>query len=105
MTTLAFLVIFVTAGHISGSNLFVAWLHVVAVSSALHNLLPPWDWDAAFLSDFPKAQTILVRVLHNRWYKLSVKLVGVIALNGRSIAWPSIAMPQQVAKIQNGGTP
>ena len=51
---------------------------VVAGSSVVHTILPPWE---AF-NDFPVAQ---------KYYKLLVYIVGYIALNGRSTVYPSLS--------------
>jgi len=51
---------------------------VVAGSSLLHTILPPWE----ALSDFPGAQ---------RYYKLLVYIVGYVALNGRSTLYASVS--------------
>lgn len=51
---------------------------IVAGSSILHTLLPPWE---AF-NDFPSAQ---------KYYKLLVYIVGYVALNGRSRIYPSLS--------------
>lgn len=51
---------------------------VVAVSSLLHTILPPWE----VFGDFPKVQ---------KFYKLFVYIVGYAALNGRSTVYQSIS--------------
>jgi hypothetical protein len=83
------------------------WQDIIARSivtaSALHNILPPWDWDAAFLSDFPGVRKAVLRIVHNRWYKMSVYAVGYVALNARSTLWQSISMPSQISRMQNPG--
>lgn len=92
MTLLCFATIVSIAGIQHG------YLRALAVCSVLHSLLPPWDWNAAFFSDFPDLQSGIFRLLKNRWYKIFVQAVGVLALNGRSFVWPSIAMPAQVSR-------
>jgi hypothetical protein len=47
---------------------------IVAVSSLVHSILPPWE---AF-DDFPRAQ---------KYYKLFVYIVGYAGLNGRSTVY------------------
>jgi hypothetical protein len=69
-----------------------------AVSSVLHSVLPPWDWEVEALADFPNAQRIVIRLVRNRWYKLLIYICGYIAFNARSSIWRSISMPQQVRK-------
>lgn len=61
----------------------------VAVCSVLHTLLPPWD----FLNEFPRVQ---------KYYKLVIYVIGYLALNGRSTAYQSISMKNQI-KNGNGG--
>jgi hypothetical protein len=78
-------------------------LAIIVTSSALHTLLPPWDWEAEFLVDFPRARAGIVRVVHNRWYKLIVYLVGFVAINARSTLWRSIAMPRQIRRLEKSG--
>lgn len=78
-----------------------AYLRVLGVCSVVHSLLPPWDWDAAFFNDFPVIKSGILRMIQNRWYKVFVKTVGVLALNGRSLVWPSIQMPAQISRMQN----
>lgn len=51
---------------------------VVVVCSVLHSTLPPWD----FLNDFPRAQKI---------YKVSIYLIGYIAINARSTIYKTIS--------------
>lgn len=67
----------------------INWTHVgfvtVVACSALHNLLPPWD----FLKDFPRTQKV---------YKALVYVIGYIALNWRSTLW-------QTLSTQNGQRP
>lgn len=55
--------------------------------SAVHSVLPPWDWDAKPLDDFPKAQAFVKRILHNRWYKLSVQIIGYASITLRTTIW------------------
>jgi hypothetical protein len=52
--------------------------HVIVGASILHNFLPPWD----FLNDYPQAQ---------KAYKLSVYVIGYIALNARSSLYPALS--------------
>ena len=67
---------------------------IVAVSSLVHTLLPPWE----ALNDFPTLQ---------KYYKLFVYLVGYAALNGRSTVYPSISTKSGTkisdVVITNGG--
>lgn len=51
---------------------------IVAGSSLLHTVLPPWE---AF-NDFPTGQ---------KYYKLFIYLVGYVALNGRSTIYPTLS--------------
>ncbi len=51
----------------------------VVVCSLLHSFLPPWD----FLKDFPTAQ---------KYYKLTVYIIGYVALNGRSTVYRSLSV-------------
>jgi hypothetical protein len=51
---------------------------VIAVCSAAHSLLPPWD----FLNEYPRAQ---------RAYKLLIYIVGYVALNARSTMYPILS--------------
>lgn len=85
----------------------------LAISSTLHTFLPPWDWHPAFveegLADFPKLQKFFRRTIailfHNRYYKLSIYILGGMAMALRSTIWKkSISMPVQFQKIQNGDT-
>lgn len=69
--------------------------------STLHTFLPPWDWDAPFLSDFPRAQKLVTGFVRNRWYKLFIYIVGYGAVNFRSTIWKSsIGMQAQFDKMQ-----
>lgn len=63
-------------------------MEAVVVCSVLHNFLPPWD----FLNDFPRAQ---------KYYKLTVYIIGYIALNARSTVYRSIAVQKDVEKPTN----
>lgn len=98
----------------------ITWHHVIdiafvvgATSSALHSLLPPWDWNPPFveegLADFPRLQDFLRRLIalifHNRYYKLLIYILGGFALALRSTVWRgSISMPVQFQKreAENG---
>ena len=51
---------------------------IIAGSSLLHTVLPPWE---AF-ADFPTLQ---------KYYKLLVYIIGYVALNGRSTIYPSVS--------------
>lgn len=69
---------------------------IVTGCSLLHNLLPPWDWRPEFvtigLREFPRAQNTFFAAFNNRWYRVSVYLVGYVALNARSTVWRSISV-------------
>jgi len=79
-------------------------LEMMVISSALHSILPPWDWDAAFLADFPWAQRLILNFVRNRWYKLAIYGIGYVAVNIRSTLWKNtISMPVQFQKMKNGG--
>lgn len=69
---------------------------VIAGSSVLHSILPPWE---AF-GDFPRIQKV---------YKLFVYLVGYVAINWRSTLWKDLSThegsePSKVANGVNGST-
>jgi hypothetical protein len=64
---------------------------VVATSSLLHTILPPWE---AF-NDFPRLQ---------KYYKLFIYFVGYAALNGRSTVWSTLSTADgsKTSKAANG---
>jgi hypothetical protein len=74
-----------------------------AVCAVLHTFLPPWDWDPVFLVDFPRARFIVIRLVHNRWYKLIIYIVGYFSGHARSAVWRSISMPEQIRKLEKTG--
>lgn len=69
---------------------------VMATCSILHTFLPPWDWEPEFvtvgLSEFPAAQWVFRKSLHNRWYKLLIYSVGFVSVNMRSTIWKFISV-------------
>lgn len=95
------------------SKYFVYITSLVTMCSALHNVLPPWDWDPDFVkvgfAEFPILQKLFYKVFNNRWYRILVYMVGFVALNARSTFWKSISIKNpesiNVKKIQNGHTP
>lgn len=68
----------------------------VTLCSALHSLLPPWNWDPDFvkegLKEFPGLQRRFHSFFDNRWYRVFVYAVGFVALNARSTFWRSISV-------------
>lgn len=64
--------------------------------SILHTILPPWDWNPEFVSiglrEFPRAQKLFYATFNNRWYRVTVYLVGYVALNARSTVWRYISV-------------
>lgn len=92
-----------------------AWIRypaeVISFCSILHNILPPWDWKPKFveegLCDFPWCQKTFYGILHNRYYKLVIYIVGYVAINMRSTLWKSISVSnpasQNVQNIQEKG--
>ena len=59
--------------------------HVIAISSVLHTVLPPWE---AFC-DFPRLQ---------KAYKLFIYLLGWVAINFRSRIWSGISTQDGTAQ-------
>ncbi len=86
-------------------------LGTMATCATLHSILPPWDWNPAieWLKDFPKVRSFLLRsiafLFHNRYYKLTIYIIGFAGAHARSTLWKSsISMPVQFEKMQaNGG--
>lgn len=60
-------------------------IRVIATSSFLHTILPPWE----VFNDFPRVQKV---------YKVVVYTVGYLALNARSTLWQQISAPKQIEK-------
>jgi hypothetical protein len=75
---------------------FVYITTIVTVCSAVHSVLPPWDWDPDFvkvgLAEFPTAQKMFYGTFNNRWYRVLVYAIGFVALNARSTFWKSISI-------------
>lgn len=83
------------------------WTHIanvgtsiIAICSAAHTFLPPWDWRPDFvevgMAEFPTAQKIFYGIFHNRYYRLLIYVVGFVALNGRSTIWKFISVNNPV---------
>jgi len=77
------------------SKYFIYITSVVTMCSALHSVMPPWDWDPYFVRDglreFPSLQKLFYRIFNNRWYRIFIYTIGFIALNARSTFWKSIS--------------
>ena len=67
------------------------FISVIAVSSFLHTLLPPWE----VFNDFPRVQKV---------YKVLIYTVGYLALNARSTLYQNISAPKQVAAAEAKAT-
>lgn len=58
---------------------------VIAFSSLLHTILPPWDG----FEDFP---------IFQKYYKVFIYVVGYAALNGRSTIYKSISTQNPITQ-------
>lgn len=80
----------------------------VAIASALHTGLPPWDWKPDFvekgLEEFPLAQKIFYSIFNNRWYRLLVYVIGYVAINARSTVWKYISINNPKGPNANVGS-
>lgn len=79
----------------------------IAFCSLLHTILPPWDWKPEFITlglrEFPAAQRAFFAIFNNRWYRVSIYIIGYIALNARSTVWRYISVNN--AAGPNANTP
>jgi hypothetical protein len=92
LQTSNWIVTFVIAHH----RVFDSLTEIVTACSIVHTLLPPWDWDPAFvrvgLIEFPTAQKAFHALFNNRWYRILVYIIGFVALNARSTIWRYISV-------------
>jgi predicted membrane channel-forming protein YqfA (hemolysin III family) len=72
------LAVILTVGAISIGSLWSIYSSVVTVCSFLHTTLPPYE----FLADYPRVQAA---------YKVSLYVIGYIALNARSTVYHSLS--------------